>query len=455
MSIIVFLGPSLPLAEAGALLDADYRPPARAGDLYAATLGKPQAIALIDGLFEAVPAVWHKEILHALEQGISVYGASSMGALRAAELHAFGMRGVGRIFEQYASGALEDDDEVALVHAPAEGGYRAMSEPMVNIREGLRRALAMGLLTPHTHDLLLGMAKSQFYPDRSWSALGRRALDAGAAQEEVERLLAFVEREKPDLKREDARALLCRMAEDARRGFAPRVPGFRLERSIFFHRLAETTERAAAGADCAGETGVAREDIVHHAMLTLEERTIILRDALLAALVTGASSGQSGAPIGQAQIRERAEIFRRERRLFSTEAMNAWLQANAMSAEAFEQMMRVDAQVARLLAEHGGSLQGQVIAELQRRGRLAEIARAVRSKHEALDRLGIAHPRVQDTGMEVPTLLEWHAHRFPAIHGPLDRRAAELGFETAQQLLEELAGLYLWKRSSDAEHPCG
>ena len=57
-------------------------------------------------------------------------GAGSIGALRAAELEAFGMVGEGRIFEAYRSGVLEpydtpfeDDDEVAVVHAPAELGY--------------------------------------------------------------------------------------------------------------------------------------------------------------------------------------------------------------------------------------------------------------------------------------------------------------------------------------------
>ena len=71
-----------------------------------------------------------------------------MGALRAAELHSFGMRGVGRIFEAFRDGALEDDDEVAVLHGPAEIGYLAASEPMVNIRETLARADSEGVLAP-------------------------------------------------------------------------------------------------------------------------------------------------------------------------------------------------------------------------------------------------------------------------------------------------------------------
>jgi len=240
MSIIIFVGPSLPRDEALALLAADYRPPAKAGDVYAATLEKPLAIGIIDGFFEAVPAVWHKEIMCALNQGIHVYGASSMGALRAAELQPFGMKGVGRIFESFASGELEDDDEVALIHAPEVAGYTPFSEPMVNIREGLRRALAQGILSSGSHDLLVRIAKAQFYPERSWMRLAELGGEAGIADEVLDSLLQFVRHESPDLKRKDARLLIHSMAEHAALGFVPFEPEFQFERSVYFDKLTET-----------------------------------------------------------------------------------------------------------------------------------------------------------------------------------------------------------------------
>ena len=48
--------------------------------------GAAEAIGIIDGYFERVPSVWHKEILWAMAEGIHVFGSASMGALRAAEL---------------------------------------------------------------------------------------------------------------------------------------------------------------------------------------------------------------------------------------------------------------------------------------------------------------------------------------------------------------------------------
>lgn len=113
--VTVFVGPSLgqdrPTSPG---IDVDYRAPASQGDFIAAAVELPKAMVLIDGYFEHVPAVHHKEILWALDQGIPVYGASSIGALRAAELSRFGMIGVGKIYQSFESGELERDDEVAL-----------------------------------------------------------------------------------------------------------------------------------------------------------------------------------------------------------------------------------------------------------------------------------------------------------------------------------------------------
>ena len=142
MSVFVFLGPSLNIDSARAVWDAPhYLPPVRQGDIYHITRKKPLAIAVIDGYFQGVPAVWHKEILWAMARGIPVFGAASMGARRAAELAAFGMVGVGEVFSAYHSGELADDDEVAVVHGPSALGYRARTEAMVNIRATLIRSL--------------------------------------------------------------------------------------------------------------------------------------------------------------------------------------------------------------------------------------------------------------------------------------------------------------------------
>ena len=129
---VLFAGPSL----AGQSYDRtglEVRPPARQGDLHRAVLDGADAIGLIDGVFGFVPSVWHKEILFALQQGIPVLGAASIGALRAGECASYGMEAVGPIAESYVSGARMEDADVCLAHAPAELDFMPLSEPLVDV----------------------------------------------------------------------------------------------------------------------------------------------------------------------------------------------------------------------------------------------------------------------------------------------------------------------------------
>lgn len=209
MSIVVFLGPTLPVEEARQLLDARFLPPAQRGDVFLASLTKPSVIAIVDGFFDQVPAVWHKEILWAMSRGIQVFGAASMGALRAAELQAFGMQGVGRIFEAFSSGTLEDDDEVVLTHAAEELGYRPLSEAMVNVRATLSAAQAGGVIDEAQRLKLEGLAKAMFYPERTFAGLFSHAAQAGGLPPStLEALKAWLPLGRVDQKREDALELL-------------------------------------------------------------------------------------------------------------------------------------------------------------------------------------------------------------------------------------------------------
>jgi hypothetical protein len=190
--VIVFLGPSLAQTEAQTILRADYRPPAGQGDIFRACAKKPAAIGLIDGVFKDAPTVRHREILWALSRGIPVFGAASMGALRAAELSGHGMIGVGLIYRWYRRFALLPDDAVAVTHSPAELGAQPISDALVDIRRSLSAAIRQNLIT------------------------------RAAAAAELERITAlpFAERRLPAIaspaavpqKAIDARALLHRLA---------------------------------------------------------------------------------------------------------------------------------------------------------------------------------------------------------------------------------------------------
>lgn len=229
--IAVFLGPSLPRAEAESLLDADYYPPARHGDVYRLLASGVRLIVLIDGVFHDTPSVWQRELLAALDEGIAVIGAASMGALRAAELHPFGMRGCGTVFEWYKNGVIEADDEVALLHAEADYDYRAFSEPLVNIRATLASARDAGLLSAAAAQALVGHVRARHYSERSYDALWDAPLLKSWPTPQLEGLRARVTAAPVNVKAADARAALrlARTEVDA----APAPLGARRDRSIW------------------------------------------------------------------------------------------------------------------------------------------------------------------------------------------------------------------------------
>jgi len=231
--VYVFLGPTLPHEDAALELDATYLPPVAQGDVLRLCAEKPAAIGIIDGFFESVPSVWHKEILYAIHAGIPVFGASSMGALRAAELYPFGMVGVGAIFEAFRDGRLEDDDEVAVIHGPAELGYTSLSEAMVNIRRTLSDAVADRVLTAETALRLESIAKELPYRERGYGRMLRLGGDIGLPASELAAFRSCCRR-----------AGSTRSARMPRRCCAPWPGGWAVRRVTMRHRRLVSTSSA-------------------------------------------------------------------------------------------------------------------------------------------------------------------------------------------------------------------
>lgn len=241
--IVAFLGPSLPAREAKGFRRL---PPARQGDVWRALRLRPRAIALIDGVFESQPSVWHQEILDALDAGVAVVGGASMGALRAAELHTLGMKGAGRIFRWYRDGELIDDAEVALLHGDAAHGYRALSVPQVNVRWSARRQLPR-----EEADALIEASGRIFYQERTWPRV-RDLLPARRRDR-----FALI-----DLKAEDARQVLRLARVAVGRPARPREPppsSLVRRRRLALRPSPAQAELAAAGLRRALLAGWARE----------------------------------------------------------------------------------------------------------------------------------------------------------------------------------------------------
>lgn len=431
MKDIVFLGPSLPLAAARAIVDADYRPPAQMGDVYRAAQEHPRSITIIDGLFERVPAVWHKEILFALDRGIAVYGASSMGALRAAELDSFGMVGIGAIYRDYASGALNDDDEVAVAHASADHAYRSTSVAMVNLRVGLGRALDLRLLDAAQAEALMTRAKARFYPERSWEQLYRDAIDVGMQADQVEALRDWVDLARPDQKRDDAAEalqFLCRAAHPA-----ATESRFAFEHTVYW----ETVETYCARA--VSDRSASTERVRNHARIFERDREGLVDRALLAVLVQHEFRRLRLRP-----VEDRAALarFRLRRGLESAAEFSLWLQRNAVAKEECLQIARIEAMCAELRNRHISQIDRELLLQLKAESRYTAIAEAATTKWAAVADSQLAQISQEDVA-DFDQVLEWYQSRHGKITTTLTRHAAELGIGSVHQWREEVFAEFL------------
>jgi hypothetical protein len=202
---IIFVGPSLHRDLAFLRRRQDdivWAGPARCGDIARAARSGVTAIALVDGLFDQSAAPWHKEVLYALSLGLPVAGGASMGALRAAECAAFGMTGIGTIYQRYASGEIVDDAEVAQLHAPEELNYLPLTEPMVNVEPTLSRMGREGAVSALAVKALVQAARQIHYSERTYAEMIRRSV--GLDPEEAQAAGAWLQANAIDQKRQDA-----------------------------------------------------------------------------------------------------------------------------------------------------------------------------------------------------------------------------------------------------------
>jgi hypothetical protein len=450
----LFIGPSLPPAARPAHPGLVYLPPVAQGDVAAAARERPVAIGIVDGYFEGVPAVWHKEILHALKLGIHVVGGGSMGALRAAELHPFGMEGRGRIFEAFRDGVLTEDDEVAVVHGPPETGYAALSEPMINIRATLEWAVADGVIDGVLQERLTALAKATFYPARSFPGLLEAAAAAGLDARDCARVAHWLDHGRVDRKGEDALTVIRRVA-----GLAADPPAAFDARFHF-----EWTERWDDALAASGRRPALLADKAASAEAILDELRLAaaacpraggpspggiadtFRLALLRLLADRETRASGGDPRPPDQAGSR---FRAERGLFTRAALERWLAANDLRAADLPRLIAEEAALERLALDLGDALAPKLLDQLRLDGRYPALRDRAAAKQAMLERIGQGDTDRRSGGPNPAALRAWFVERcrqqggeaLPEDAEPLARR---LGFADRERLDRALRREYLY-----------
>lgn len=198
--ISVYSGLTLSAEEvATSLPSAVLRPPAKQFDLLADIRDGTHVVLIVDGVFHQSPAVSPAEIMDALRRGILVYGCSSMGAMRAAELMPYGMRGIGKIFDWVCRDPTFRDDFLAQTFSSEAERIHPLSVPFVDFAFNVRQLARRKVIRPRDAQFLERTFRDLYYPDRTLAAL-----------------LALLTRQRPDLGGVARRALLSMPSQKKR-----------------------------------------------------------------------------------------------------------------------------------------------------------------------------------------------------------------------------------------------
>lgn len=434
--LIVFTGPSLPPEEAAAALPgAVCLPPAGQGDIYRAALGRPAAIGLIDGYFEHVPAVWHKEILWAMSEGVHVLGAASMGALRAAELAAFGMEGVGQIFAWYRDGVLEDDDEVAVAHALPSEGFAPRSVALVDMRATFGQAVANGVIRPESAAAMLAAARRLFYPNRVYPAVWGEI-----PAEEREALRVWLPTHSVQQKRLDALELLATLRH---RYTESPMPGRKRVLYAFHHtQMWETLTTQAGGA--AGTSGL---DPVLDELRLNAGAYFRAYQATLTRLLAASEARSRGATPSADDLRDALANFYAIHGIESEAGLNAWLRENSLNIDSWLALVEDEWRLGWLQHTLDPEIERQIPDHLRMAGLYAPLATRAAEKEALLTTHGLTNPSLSEAGFpDEAALWAWYfGPDSPLGDDEIETRAVGLGFSDRDRLRGALLREFLFQ----------
>lgn len=194
--VLIYAGLTISKEEVLALVpDAIVKGPAEVVDILTDVIRlDPTHLILIDGKFHQSLPPWHKELVYCLMhpslQG-RVYGCSSMGALRAADLAVHGMIGYGEIFRWYNEDLVSDESEVAVAfHLDKDGNPVQDTVALVDARATLEK------LPEEIRGELLKAAKRIHWTVRTPAALTKAW--AKVLQVEADGVIAFENQKKAD-----------------------------------------------------------------------------------------------------------------------------------------------------------------------------------------------------------------------------------------------------------------
>lgn len=181
---ILFAGPSISGLEKHTI-GYEIKPPISRGNLESLihSSHSPNKVLIIDGVFGADMSVTPMECRKLIEAGWTLFGCSSMGALRASELYSVGMIGLGKIYDLFRAGIVDNDSELAVCFLPLN--FKEITISLIH----LRFVLFMGSDLKIQNEIkveLFRKAESIFFMDRYIDTLVSEWLSLGVPSETIE-----------------------------------------------------------------------------------------------------------------------------------------------------------------------------------------------------------------------------------------------------------------------------
>lgn len=436
--IAIFAGPTISHDEIKNQLDCECYPPVCHGDILKVLRKKPKAIGIIDGYFEGAPSVWHKEILYALDQGVHVFGSSSMGALRAAELHPFGMIGVGEIFEWYKQGDIEADDEVAVLHGPEEVGFMVASEPLVSIRATLALAANENVINETQKSALIKAAQKIFYKKRSWSAFKEISAKVLGESEKGASALKWIDEHRIDLKKRDALLMLETLKNHE--GFNKPY-----DNQLFYFEWTHVWEGAYS--HCVQTNESTEQDTNKNSGMVLNQLRLRpdeydkYRDKALLAWLSNNPVSLSDQDIDPKQALSQ---FRTKNELNNRAQLIEYMAETELDENKLTQLMESESRLDRVQAI-AGSLNELIIGQLILDGRYRALLALAIEKQKVLDNHSAD---LEADGIVPPQIFSWYFDHHLGVTLPrnLDSHLSRIGMDSPEEFFRLLCDEYLYCR---------
>ena len=265
------------------------------------------------------------------------------------------MIGHGSIFERFRDGELHDDDEVAVVHASGDEGYRPLSQALVDLRDVYGRAVEAGVVAADLGAELVAAAQALPYPERDH----RHVVDVVAARRSVPRaeLDAFVAVSGPGLKARDARSLLELIAGTDLDDPAWRPAPVRVEPTVFLHRLHnEVHLERAAGVSPLPDPATRLRGLDTNAVLQKKVLTRLLARRLGELLEV---------PVDDLDLADALARFRARFDLADAAEFEAWRAREGVGEAALVEFLRDWTVLEKLQRQHTDDIDGMVADHLR------------------------------------------------------------------------------------------